>query len=95
MNVLSLEVFWKEIKIEFIYGGRQSGRAKPLMTEHKLTYTGNVHIKQKKRPLQGFTYACNIIGCIIKKIKIEFIYGRSSSYRAKTARCGTKIDLGS
>ena len=40
-----------------------------------------------------FTYACNIIGRIIKKVQIEFISGGSPSSRAKTERYRTKIDL--
>ena len=47
MNVLSLEVFWKEIIIEFIYGRKQSWWTKLLRNEHRLTHTGNLHIKQK------------------------------------------------
>ena len=39
------------------------------------------------------TYACIIIRDTIKKIKIKFIQGAEPSYRAKTARELTKIDL--
>ena len=40
-----------------------------------------------------FTYVCIIIGGIIKEIKIEFIQCGSPSYRAKTVRDRTKINL--
>ena len=35
--VLSMEVFLKEIKIEFVYGGRHSWKSKTVRTEHRLT----------------------------------------------------------
>ena len=40
-----------------------------------------------------FKYECIIIGGIIKKIQIEFMYGGSPSCSAKTARYRTIIDL--
>ena len=40
-----------------------------------------------------FTYGFIIIGGIIKEIKIEFIYGGSPSFRAKTVRDETKSVL--
>ena len=44
-------------------------------------------------PLLDLTYVCNVIGGIIKNIQIEFFYGGWPSYRAKSARYGTKDDL--
>ena len=39
------------------------------------------------------TYVCIIITVTIKKIKIKFIQGGEPSYRAKTVRDSTQIDL--